>query len=91
MIRRAGPWTRASSNLPRLDEAVPTGNFADSEVSYPTTERSGERYDQPGASGSEGVRPSIPPRVKRPTSRTRRWCSFRREGRGQERGLECGH
>jgi hypothetical protein len=39
---------------PRLDEAVPTGNFADSEVSYPTTERSGERYDQPGASGSEG-------------------------------------
>jgi hypothetical protein len=34
----------------RLGEAVPTGTFADSEVSYPTTERSGE----PVSSGSEG-------------------------------------
>jgi hypothetical protein len=39
---------------PRLGEAVPTGTFADSEVSYPTTEGSGERYDQPVSSGSEG-------------------------------------
>jgi uncharacterized protein YjbJ (UPF0337 family) len=39
---------------PRLGEAVPTGTFADSEVSYPTTESSGERYDQPVSSGSEG-------------------------------------
>ncbi len=39
---------------PRLDEGMPTGNIADSEMEYSRTERSGERYDQPGASGSEG-------------------------------------
>jgi hypothetical protein len=38
----------------RLAEAVPTGTFADSEMEYPRTERSGERYDQPVSSGSEG-------------------------------------
>ena len=39
---------------PRLGEGVPPGTFADSEMEYSRTERSGERYDQPGASGSEG-------------------------------------
>ena len=38
---------------PRLGEAVP-GTFADSDMEYPRTERSGERYDQPVSSGSEG-------------------------------------
>ena len=39
---------------PRLGEATPTGNFVDSEMEDPRTERSGERYDQPVSSGSEG-------------------------------------
>ncbi len=39
---------------PRLDEAMPTGNFADSDPEYSRTERGGERYDQPVSSGSEG-------------------------------------
>ena len=39
---------------PRLGEAMPTGNFADSDLEYSRTERSGERYDQPVSSGSEG-------------------------------------
>jgi hypothetical protein len=39
---------------PRLREAMPTGTFADSEMEDPRTERSGERYDQPVSSGSEG-------------------------------------
>jgi len=39
---------------PRLDEAMPTGNFADSEMEYSRTERGDERYDQPVSSGSEG-------------------------------------
>jgi uncharacterized protein YjbJ (UPF0337 family) len=39
---------------PRLGEATPSGTFADSEVDYGGTERSGERYDQPVSSGSEG-------------------------------------
>ena len=39
---------------PRLGEAMPTGNFVDSEMEDPRTERSGERYDQPVSSGSEG-------------------------------------
>jgi hypothetical protein len=38
---------------PRLDETMP-GSFADSEVEYSRTESSGERYDQPVSSGSEG-------------------------------------
>jgi hypothetical protein len=33
---------------------MPTGNFVDSEMVDPRTERSGERYDQPVSSGSEG-------------------------------------
>ena len=56
---------------PRLGEGVPPGTFADSEMEYSRTERSGERYDQPGASGPRVAPPSIPPRVKRPMSRTR--------------------
>jgi hypothetical protein len=39
---------------PRLREAMPTGTFTDSEMEDPRTERSGERYDQPVSSGSEG-------------------------------------
>jgi hypothetical protein len=39
---------------PRLGEAAPTGNFADSDPEYSRTERSGEHYDQPVSSGSEG-------------------------------------
>jgi hypothetical protein len=39
---------------PRLGEAMPTGNFVDSEMVDPRTERSGEPYDQPVSSGSEG-------------------------------------
>jgi hypothetical protein len=39
---------------PRLGEAMPTGNFADSDPEYSRTERSGEQYDQPVSSGSEG-------------------------------------
>jgi hypothetical protein len=39
---------------PRLGEAAPTGNFADSDPEYSRTERSGEQYDQPVSSGSEG-------------------------------------
>jgi hypothetical protein len=39
---------------PRLGEPTPTGTFADSEMKDPRTERSGERYDQPVSSGSEG-------------------------------------
>ena len=39
---------------PRLGEGVPTGDFADSEMEYSRTERSGERYDRPVSSGSEG-------------------------------------
>ena len=38
---------------PRLGEAMPPGTFADSEVEYSRTERSGERYDQSMPSGSE--------------------------------------
>ena len=38
---------------PRLDETMP-GNFADSDMEYPSTERSGERYNQQVSSGSEG-------------------------------------
>jgi hypothetical protein len=38
---------------PHLDETTP-GNFADSEMEYPRTERSGERYNQQVSSGSEG-------------------------------------
>ena len=41
-------------SAPRLGEGVPTGTFADSEMEYSRTERSGERYDQPVSSGSEG-------------------------------------
>ena len=39
---------------PRLGEPTPTGTFADSEMEDPRTESSGERYDQPVSSGSEG-------------------------------------
>jgi hypothetical protein len=39
---------------PRLGEGVPPRTFADSEMEDPRTERSGERYDQPVSSGSEG-------------------------------------
>ena len=39
---------------PRLGEGVPPGTFADSDMEYSQTERSGERYDQPVSSGSEG-------------------------------------
>jgi hypothetical protein len=39
---------------PRLGEAMPTGNFPDSDLEYSRTERSGEQYDQPVSSGSEG-------------------------------------
>ena len=39
---------------PRLGEGVPPGTFADSEVEYSRSEGGSERYDQPGASGSEG-------------------------------------
>jgi uncharacterized protein YjbJ (UPF0337 family) len=39
---------------PRLDEGVPTGTFPDSDLEDSRTERSGERYDQPVSSGSEG-------------------------------------
>jgi hypothetical protein len=39
---------------PRLDEGVPTGSIADSELEDPRTESSGERYDQPVSSGSAG-------------------------------------
>jgi hypothetical protein len=39
---------------PRLGEPTPTGTFADSEVEYSGSERSGERYDQPVSSGSGG-------------------------------------
>ena len=39
---------------PRLGEGVPPGTFADSDPEYSRTERSGERYDQPVSSGSEG-------------------------------------
>jgi hypothetical protein len=39
---------------PRLGEPTPTGTFDDSEMENPRTERSGERYDQPVSSGSEG-------------------------------------
>ena len=39
---------------PRLGEAAPTGNFPDSDLEYSRTERSGEQYDQPVSSGSEG-------------------------------------
>ena len=37
---------------PRLDEGVPPGNIADSEMEDPTTESSGERYEHPVSSGS---------------------------------------
>ena len=39
---------------PRLGEAGPPGTFADSELEYPRTEWTGEGYDQPGSSESEG-------------------------------------
>ena len=39
---------------PRLGAAGPTGTFADSDVEYPRTERSGEQYGQPVSSESEG-------------------------------------
>ena len=40
---------------PRVGEAMPTGNFADSDLgNISRTERSGEQYDQPVSSGSEG-------------------------------------
>jgi hypothetical protein len=37
---------------PRVDEGVPTGTFADSEMEGPRTESSGERYNQQVPSGS---------------------------------------
>lgn len=39
---------------PRRGEPTPTDTFADSELEYSRTERSGERYDQPVSSGSGG-------------------------------------
>jgi hypothetical protein len=39
---------------PRPGEAMPTGNSPDSDLGYSRTERSGEQYDQPVSSGSEG-------------------------------------
>jgi uncharacterized protein YjbJ (UPF0337 family) len=39
---------------PRLGEGTPTGNFPDSDLEDSRTERSGEQYDQPVSSGSEG-------------------------------------
>jgi hypothetical protein len=43
---------------PRLGEAAPTtGTFAESEVEYPRTERSGEQYGQPVFFESEGGSP----------------------------------
>ncbi len=38
---------------PRLGEAGPPGNFAESELEYPSTERAGRAYDQPGSFESE--------------------------------------
>jgi hypothetical protein len=38
---------------PRLGEATPPNTFADSELEYPTTERAGVAYDQPGSFESE--------------------------------------
>jgi hypothetical protein len=71
----------------RLGEAVSTGTFADSEINYPTADRSG------GAVSSEAEGDSTVATAKSEAANvkdTAAGAAVRREGRGQERGLERG-
>ena len=54
---------------PRLDETMP-GNFADSEMEYPRTERAASGTTSRSPLAPRETPPSRPPRARRPMSRT---------------------
>jgi hypothetical protein len=53
-VEQPDPRLGEAVSDPRLGEAGPPGTFAESELEYPTTERAGMAYDQPGSFESEG-------------------------------------
>jgi hypothetical protein len=53
-VEQPDPRLGEAVSDPRPGEATPPHNFADSELEYPSTERAGVAYDQPGSFESEG-------------------------------------